>query len=54
MGYLKRLPEQTNLWDVIWAREGLWKFTIPASETIMRGPSPLSIAERELIGSYET
>ena len=52
MSYLKGLPEQTDLWDVIQAREDLWKFTIPASETIMRGPSPLSIAERELIGTY--
>ena len=52
MSYLKGLPEQTDLWDVIRAREDLWKFTIPASETIMRGPSPLSIAERELIGTY--
>ena len=30
MSYLKGLPEQTDLWDVIRAREDLWKFTIPA------------------------
>jgi uncharacterized peroxidase-related enzyme len=52
MSFLTGLPEQADLWDVIRAREDLWKFTIPASETIMRGPSPLSIAERELIASY--
>ena len=52
MSYLKGLPENTDLWDVIRAREDLWKFTIPASENIMRGPSPLSLAERELIASY--
>lgn len=52
MSFLAGLPEQTDLWDVISAREDLWKFTIPASETIMRGPSPLSLAERELIASY--
>ena len=52
MSYLESLPESPDLWDVIRAREDLWRFTVPASEHIMRGPSPLSIAERELIASY--
>ena len=52
MSYLEGLPEKTDLWDVVQAREHLWKFTIPTSENIMRGPSPLSLVERELIGCY--
>ena len=52
MSHLESLPESPDLWDVIRVREDLWKFTIPASESIMRGPSALSVAERELIASY--
>jgi uncharacterized peroxidase-related enzyme len=52
MSHLESLPDSPDLWDVIKAREDLWKFTIPAAENIMRGPSPLSLAERELIASY--
>jgi uncharacterized peroxidase-related enzyme len=52
MGYLRDLPAQTDLWDVIRAREATWDFMLDASERIMFGDSPLSRAERELIGTY--
>lgn len=52
MGYLNDLPAQTDLWDVIRARESTWDFILDASERIMFGDSPLSWAERELIGTY--
>jgi len=52
VGYLKDLPAQTDLWDVIRAREATWDFMLDASERIMFGASPLSRAERELIGTY--
>jgi uncharacterized peroxidase-related enzyme len=52
MGFLNDLPEKTDLWDVIRVREGLWGFIFGASEGIMQGASPLSVAERELLGAY--
>ena len=52
MGYLESLPERTDLWDVIRAREDAWGFILSASERIMQGPSSLSRAERELLGAY--
>ncbi len=52
MGHLKDLPERTDLWDVIRAREETWDFILDASARIMRGESPLTPAERELIGTY--
>lgn len=52
MGFLNDLPERTDLWDVIRAREETWDFILDASERIMRGASPLTLAERELIGTY--
>ncbi len=52
MGFLNDLPEKTDLWDVIRVREDLWGFILAASEGIMQGPSPLSVAERELLGAY--
>ena len=51
MGFFEELPEQTELWDVIRAREDTWGFLLSASERIMGGPSPLSAAERELLGA---
>ena len=52
MGYLRDLPARTDLWDVIRAREATWDFMLDASERIMFGASPLTRAERELIGAY--
>ncbi len=52
MGFLKDLPAQTDLWDVIRAREATWDFMLDASERMMFGASPLSRAERELVGTY--
>ena len=52
MGFLNDLPEKTDLWDVIRVREDLWGFMLAAGEGIMQGPSPLSVAERELLGAY--
>ena len=52
MGYLNDLPERTDLWDVIRARESTWVFILDASERIIFGDSPLGRAERELVGTY--
>ncbi len=52
MGFLPSLPERTNLADVLKAFPKGWAPLLVAHDDILRGPSPLSIAERELIAAY--
>ncbi len=52
MGFLPSLPERTNLADVLKAFPKGWAPLLAAHDAILRGASPLSIAERELIAAY--
>lgn len=52
MGFLKSLPEKTNLADVLRRFPKGWKPLLEAHDLILRSESPLSIAERELIAAY--
>jgi uncharacterized peroxidase-related enzyme len=50
--YLPSLPEQAKLLDVFRAYPGPAGPLLDYHEVLMRGPSPLSVAERELIAAY--
>jgi uncharacterized peroxidase-related enzyme len=50
--YLPSLPEQAKLLDVFRAYPGTAGPLLDYHEVLMRGPSPLSVAERELIAAY--
>lgn len=52
MAYLKSLPEDAKLLEVFKASPEVWGPMLELHETILRGPSPLSVAERELIAAY--
>ncbi|RMF74434.1 MAG: peroxidase [Alphaproteobacteria bacterium] len=52
MGFLPSLPARTNLADVLKTFPKGWAPLLAAHDEILRGPSPLSIAERELIAAY--
>lgn len=52
MGYLPSLPEQTNLSDVLKAYPKGVEPLLRYHDDILRGPSPFTIGERELIAAY--
>lgn len=52
MPFLPSLPEQTNLSDVFKAFPRGFRPLMEFHDEILRGPSPLSIGERELIAAY--
>lgn len=52
MSYLPSLPPHAVLLDVFRARPELYKPLIDYHQVLLRGPSPLSVAERELIAAY--
>ncbi|RMD87800.1 MAG: peroxidase [Alphaproteobacteria bacterium] len=52
MPFLPSLPEPTNLADVIRAFPEGWAEMLAYHDCILRGESPLGIAERELIAAY--
>ena len=52
MAYLKSLPRDAVLADVFKAFPDHAKIRMQYSETLMRGPSPLTPAERELIAAF--
>ena len=52
MTFLPSVPGDTGLSDVFRAHPQLARPLLEASEAILRGSSPLSAAERELIGAY--
>lgn len=49
---LKSLPEDAKVYEVFARRPGLFEPFTAFCEQIMRGPSPLSAGERELLGAY--
>ena len=52
MTYLKSLPDDTKVYDVFASRPAIYEPFTEACEQIMRGPSPLSRGDRELIGAF--
>lgn len=52
MTHLPSLPENVKLLDVFRAYPGAAGPLLDYHEVLMRGPSPLSVAERELIAAY--
>lgn len=52
MGYLSSLPQRTNLADVLKRFPKGWAPLLEAHDVILRGESPLTIGERELIAAY--
>ncbi len=52
MGFFPSLPEETNLSDVYKAYPGGIEALFRYHDHVLRGPSPLSIGERELIAAY--
>src|ERR1700677_3871410 len=52
MSYLPSLPPEAVLVDVFRSRPELYRPLIDYREVLLRGASPLSVAERELIAAY--
>jgi uncharacterized peroxidase-related enzyme len=52
MSYLPSLPENAVLLDVFRAYPDTARPLLDYHQVLMRGPSPLSVAERELIAAY--
>lgn len=52
MSFLPSLPKKTNLADVIKAFPKGWEEMLDYHDVILRGDSPFTIAERELISAY--
>jgi uncharacterized peroxidase-related enzyme len=46
------LPEQATLFDLLTRFPDLGKYIAPTNDYVMRGPSPLSAKERELIAAF--
>ncbi len=52
MPYLKSLPEDASMLDVYRLDLELARPILRYQQQLLRGPSPLSVAQRELIGAY--
>src|SRR5215472_3075036 len=52
MAYLLSLPDDAVLLDVFRAYPELYRPLLDYHQALLRGPSPLSVAERELIAAY--
>ncbi|MDV6013609.1 carboxymuconolactone decarboxylase family protein [Haloechinothrix sp. LS1_15] len=52
MSYLPSLPENATLLDVLRAYPDAARPLLDYHEAVLRGPSPLSIAQRELLAAY--
>ncbi|GAK32205.1 alkyl hydroperoxide reductase AhpD [Iodidimonas nitroreducens] len=52
MSFLPSLPRKTNLSDVIKGFPVAWEPLFDFHDVVLRGESPLSIGERELIAAY--
>ena len=52
MAYLPSLPDPARLLDVFRANPDTARPLLDYHEALMRGPSPLTVAERELIAAY--
>ena len=52
MTYMKSMPDDAKVYDFFSMRPDTFQPFIETCEQIMRGPSPLTPAQRELIGTY--
>jgi AhpD family alkylhydroperoxidase len=52
MPFFASMPEGATTKDVFRAYPEIYSYLVRASEAILRGPSPLSPGQRELIGAY--
>src|SRR5690349_7984961 len=52
MTYLPSVPDDAVLLDVFRAYPEIYRPLLDYHQALLRGPSPLSIAERELIAAY--
>ncbi len=52
MSFLPSLPSPATLRDLFPTEPDLWRPILKYHETLMRGPSPFSVAERELLAAY--
>lgn len=52
MTFLPSLPDDARLLDVLRAYPGTAGPLLDYHEALMRGPSPLTVAERELVAAY--
>lgn len=52
MSYLTSLPEDATLFELMRRFPGLAKRLVPINSYVMRGPSPLTAAQRETIAAY--
>lgn len=52
MTYLEPPPEQARLLDILRAYPDAARPLLDYHEVLLRGPSPLSVAEREVIAAY--
>ena len=52
MTYLPSLPPGAVLLDVFRARPAIYRPLLDFHQALLRGPSPLSVADRELIAAY--
>ncbi len=52
MTYMTSLPPGAVLLDVFRAYPGIYRPLLEFHQALLRGPSPLSVAERELIAAY--
>jgi len=52
VSFLKSLPEQASLLDVFQAHPGTSRPLLEFHEVLLRGESPLTVAQRELIAAY--
>ncbi len=52
MTYLPSLPPGAVLLDVFRARPEIYRALLDFHQALLRGPSPLSVADRELIAAY--
>jgi len=52
MPQLPSLPDQATLFDLLTRFPDIAKYLAPTNDHVMRGPSPLSAKERELIAAF--
>ena len=52
MAYLKSLPDDAKVYHAFASRPAIFEPFTEACEQIMRGPSPLSRGDRELLGTF--
>jgi len=52
MPHFPSLPDQATLFDLLTRFPEIGKYVVPVNDHVMRGPSPLSPKERELLAAF--